>query len=205
MRNRSSDKLDDRLHRPALVPEVIEILRRYEPTVIAGVLSRVLRRQGNGLIPIYLRHLFLKLVTGTVKENPLHQRRAIRLLFQLISPRLLQAVILPTFELIAHIADEPVCEVNESSLAILFSPVFFMDRDATTPAALADPLPIRLTSFMVSSAKKDFETHHSVARLFQIPTLFLEDCEHNLRAFTVRYISMMLTFLFLSPTIDTNI
>ncbi|KAF5400975.1 RhoGAP domain protein [Paragonimus heterotremus] len=180
LKSRCADHSDERLHHPAMVSEITEVLKRFDAPVIACFLARVLRRHGVGLIPVYLRRLFLQLVSG-VKENEAHQRRAIRLLFQLVSRRMLHSVIQPLFELLAHIANEPACEVDESSLAVLFSPVFFLDRATTTPAALANPLPVRVVQLFVGFARRELQTNQSVSRLFQVPILFQDDCVRNLR------------------------
>ncbi|TGZ62665.1 hypothetical protein CRM22_007324 [Opisthorchis felineus] len=179
VRSRSTDQTDEKLHSPAMVPEILSILERYDATVVACVLARVLRRHGVGLIPVYLRRLFLQLVTGA-KENAVHQRRAIRLLFQLVPKRLLRMVIRPVFELLASIANEPACEVDETSLAVLFSPILFLDRSTTTPASLANPLPARVVELLVRTARLDLQTHQSLDRTFQVPVLFQDDCVRNL-------------------------
>ncbi|KAF7256306.1 RhoGAP domain protein [Paragonimus skrjabini miyazakii] len=182
LKSRCTDHPDERLHHPAMVSEITDVLNRFDAPVIACFLARVLRRHGVGLIPVYLRRLFLQLVSG-VKENEAHQRRAIRLLFQLVSRRMLHSVIQPLFELLAHIANEPACEVDESSLAVLFSPVFFLDRATTTPAALANPLPVRVVQLFVGFARRELQTNQSVSRLFQVPILFQDDCVRNLRLY----------------------
>ncbi|VDP76978.1 unnamed protein product [Echinostoma caproni] len=181
VRNRVSDQPEERLHYPALVSEVLDVLRRYDAPVVACLLARVLRRNGFGLIPTHLRGLFLQLVAGAKEHNELHQRRAIRLLFQFVPRRLLRSVIRPVFELLACVANEPDCEVDESSLAVLFSPVFFLDRTTTTPASLANPLPIRVVHLFVGFAKHEQQIHQSVTRLFQVPSLFQDDCTRNLK------------------------
>lgn len=181
VRNRGTDLAEERIHYPAMVSEVIDILRRYDAPVIACLLARVLRRNGLGLIPTHLRGLFLQLVAGAKEYGDLHQRRAIRLLFQFLPHRLLRTIIRPVFELLAYVANEPECEVDESSLAVLFSPVFFLDRTTTTPASLANPLPIRVVHMFVRFAKQEQKSRHSVSRLFQVPTLFQDDCARNLQ------------------------
>ncbi|KAA3678701.1 uncharacterized protein DEA37_0004352 [Paragonimus westermani] len=199
LKNRCTDHPDERLHHPAMVSEITEVLNRFDAPVIACLLARVLRRHGVGLIPVYLRRLFLQLVSG-VKENEPHQRRAIRLLFQLVSRRMLHSVIQPLFELLAHIANEPACEVDESSLAVLFSPVFFLDRATTTPAALANPLPVRVVQLFVGFARRELQTNQSVSRLFQVPVLFQDDCVRNLRLHMVSTggLTYMCTFVLLT-------
>ncbi|THD27306.1 hypothetical protein D915_001999 [Fasciola hepatica] len=181
VRNRAADQSDERIHYPAMVSEVIDILRRYDAPVVACLLARVLRRNGFGLIPTHIRGLFLQLVAGAKEHSELHQRRAIRLLFQFVPRRLLRTIIRPVFELLAFVANEPECEVDESSLAVLFSPVFFLDRTTTTPASLANPLPIRVVHMFVRFAKQEQQSRQSVARLFQVPSLFQDDCTRNLK------------------------
>ncbi|TPP64447.1 hypothetical protein FGIG_03185 [Fasciola gigantica] len=181
VRNRAADQSDERIHYPAMVSEVVDILRRYDAPVVACLLARVLRRNGFGLIPTHIRGLFLQLVAGAKEHSELHQRRAIRLLFQLVPRRLLRTIIRPVFELLAFVANEPECEVDESSLAVLFSPVFFLDRTTTTPASLANPLPIRVVHMFVRFAKQEQQSRQSVARLFQVPSLFQDDCTRNLK------------------------
>ncbi|CAH8847358.1 unnamed protein product [Trichobilharzia szidati] len=161
------------------VNDINKILLEHDPSVIACLLARVLRRQGIGLIPNPLRRLFIQLISG-VKENEVHQRRAIRLLFLLCPIRLVNQIIKPLFELMANVANEPDCEVDETSLAVLFSPIFFLDRSTTTPIALANPLPIRVLDLCVRLAKEELKINSSVTKLFQIPILFLHDCTKNL-------------------------
>ncbi|KER21351.1 hypothetical protein T265_15108, partial [Opisthorchis viverrini] len=175
----SKDQTDELVHRPAMVPEVLSILRGYDTSVLASVLARILRPHGVGLIPCYLRSLFLQLVSNTV-ESEIHQRRAIRLLFQLVPTRLLGMVIRPVFELLAGIANEPTCEVDEYSLAILFSPILFLDQSTTTPASLASPLPARAVELLVRTALRDLQSHQSLDRTFRVPVLFQKDCLRNL-------------------------
>ncbi|CAH8517663.1 unnamed protein product [Heterobilharzia americana] len=161
--------------------DIDKILLEHDPSVIACLLARVLRRQGIGLIPNPLRRLFIQLISG-VKENEVHQRRAIRLLFLLCPIRLVNQIIKPLFELMANVANEPDCEVDEASLAVLFSPIFFLDRSTTTPIALANPLPIRVLDLCVRLARDELKLNASVAKLFQIPVLFIHDCSKNLIA-----------------------
>ncbi|CAH8496358.1 unnamed protein product [Schistosoma turkestanicum] len=159
--------------------DIDKILCQHDPSVVACLLARILRRQGIGLIPNPLRRLFIQLISG-VKENELNQRRAIRLLFLLCPIRLTQQIIQPLFELMATVANEPDCEVDETSLAVLFSPIFFLDRSTTTPIALANPLPIRVLDLCVRLARDELRVNSSVTKLFHIPTLFLHDCTKNL-------------------------
>ncbi|KAG5446402.1 hypothetical protein CSKR_203461 [Clonorchis sinensis] len=105
-------------------------------------------------------------------ESEIHQRRAIRLLFQLVPTRLLRMVIRPVFELLAGIANEPTCEVDEYSLAVLFSPILFLDQSTTTPASLANPLPARAVELLVRTALRDLQSHQSLDRTFRVPVLF---------------------------------
>ncbi|CAH8478740.1 unnamed protein product [Dicrocoelium dendriticum] len=184
VKNHASDTLDDGFHQlPAAASEVVGILNRYDSLVIACLLSRVLRRRGIGLIPPHLRRHFLSLVNGVNPTEPI-QRRAIRLLFQLVHRRLIISVLRPLLDLLAHVANEPECEVDQCSLAVLFAPVFFMDRATTTPASLANPLPSHVVELFVSFARRDLQQHQSVSSLFQIPVLFQEDCARNLRLLT---------------------
>uniref|UniRef100_A0A3Q0KRA3 Rho-GAP domain-containing protein n=1 Tax=Schistosoma mansoni TaxID=6183 RepID=A0A3Q0KRA3_SCHMA len=155
------------------------ILHEHDPSVIACLLARILRRQGIGLIPNPLRRLFIQLISS-IKQNEIYQRRAIRLLFLLCPIRLVQQIMKPLFELMAKVANEPECEVDETSLAVLFSPIFFLDRSTTTPISLANPLPIHVLNLCVRLARDELKTNLSVARLFQIPSLFLHDCTRNL-------------------------
>ncbi|GAA56472.1 hypothetical protein CLF_110961, partial [Clonorchis sinensis] len=175
----SKDQTDELVRRPAMVPEILSILRDYDTSVLASVLARVLRPHGVGLIPCYLRSLFLQLVSNTM-ESEIHQRRAIRLLFQLVPTRLLRMVIRPVFELLAGIANEPTCEVDEYSLAVLFSPILFLDQSTTTPASLANPLPARAVELLVRTALRDLQSHQSLDRTFRVPVLFQKDCMRNL-------------------------
>ncbi|CAL8087339.1 unnamed protein product [Calicophoron daubneyi] len=181
MKTRSASQADERLHHPAMTSEVHEILSRYEPSVVACLLARALRHRGAGLIPTYLRRLFLQLVSG-VKENEVHQRRSIRLLLQLTNRKLVLHVLQPLFELLARIASSPECEVDENSLAVLFSPIFFLDRSTTNPASLANPLPARVVQLFVSFARSEYAKRQTISRLFQVPRLFVEDCNQNYRA-----------------------
>ncbi|CAH8538399.1 unnamed protein product [Schistosoma guineensis] len=155
------------------------ILHEHDPSVIACLLARILRRQGIGLIPNPLRRLFIQLISS-IKQNEIYQRRAIRLLFLLCPIRLVQQIIKPLFELMATVANEPDCEVDETSLAVLFSPIFFLDRSTTTPISLANPLPIHVLNLCVKLARDELKTNLSVTRLFQVPSLFLHDCTRNL-------------------------
>ncbi|GAA54211.1 hypothetical protein CLF_112680 [Clonorchis sinensis] len=175
----SSNQTDEVLQRPAVATEIVTILEGYDTSVLASVLARVLRHHGIGLIPRYLRNLFFQLVNNA-KENEIYQRRAIRLLFQLVPTRLLLMVIRPVLELLAGIANEPTCEVDESSLAVLFSPILFSDQSTTTPASLANPVPARAVELLVRTALRDLQSYHSLDRTFQVPVLFQEDCVRNL-------------------------
>ncbi|TGZ62662.1 hypothetical protein CRM22_007323 [Opisthorchis felineus] len=175
----SKDHTDELVSRPAMVPEILSILRGYDTSVLASVLARVLRPHGVGLIPCYLRSLFLQLVSNTM-ESEIHQRRAIRLLFQLVPTRLLRMVIRPVFELLAGIANEPTCEVDEYSLAVLFSPILFLDQATTTPASLTNPLPARAVELLVRTALRDLQSHKSLDHTFTVPVLFQKDCMRNL-------------------------
>ncbi|OON18271.1 hypothetical protein X801_05877 [Opisthorchis viverrini] len=89
-------------------------------------------------------------------------------------------VIRPVFELLAGIANEPTCEVDEYSLAILFSPILFLDQSTTTPASLANPLPARAVELLVRTALRDLQSHQSLDRTFRVPVLFQKDCVRNL-------------------------
>ncbi|TGZ70808.1 hypothetical protein CRM22_002992 [Opisthorchis felineus] len=175
----SRNQTDEVLHRPAMATEIVTILEGYDISVLASVLARVLRHHGIGLIPRYLRNLFFQLVYNA-EENEVYQRRAIRLLFQLVPTRLLLMVIRPVFELLAGIANEPTCEVDESSLAVLFSPILFSDQSTTTPASLANPVSARAVELLVRTALRDLQFYHSLDRTFQVPVLFQEDCVRNL-------------------------
>ncbi|KAH8877251.1 RhoGAP domain protein [Schistosoma japonicum] len=173
----NSNQLENKA--PIELSDIDKILLGHDPSVIACLLARVLRRQGIGLIPSPLRRLFIQLISG-VKENEVNQRRAIRLLFLLCPLRLVKQIIQPLFELMATVANEPECEVDETSLAVLFSPIFFLDRSTTTPIALANPLPIRVLDLCVRLARDELRTNSSVSKIFQIPIMFLHDCSKNL-------------------------
>ncbi|CAL8087336.1 unnamed protein product [Calicophoron daubneyi] len=180
VKNRQTDHLEEQLFQHAKSDEIYNALARHDPFVVASLLARVLRRHGIGLIPAYLRGLFLQLVSG-VRENEMYQRRGVRLLFQLLNRQLSRSVIQPLFELMARIADEPECELDERSLAVLFSPVFFTDRSSANPAALANPMFARLMQMFVGLARDELSAKGTTTGLFHVPELFLEDCHQNLR------------------------
>ncbi|CAH8611138.1 unnamed protein product [Schistosoma haematobium] len=132
-----------------------------------------------GLIPNPLGRLFIQLISS-IKQNEIYQCRAIHLLFLLCPIRLVQQIIKPLFELMATVANQPDCEVDKTSLVVLFSPIFFLDRSTTIPISLANPLPIHVLNLCVKLARDELKTNLSVTRLFQVPSLFLHDCTRTL-------------------------
>ncbi|CAH8611123.1 unnamed protein product [Schistosoma haematobium] len=145
------------------------ILHEHDPSVIACI----------GLIPNPLGRLFIQLISS-IKQNEIYQCRAIHLLFLLCPIRLVQQIIKPLFELMATVANQPDCEVDKTSLVVLFSPIFFLDRSTTIPISLANPLPIHVLNLCVKLARDELKTNLSVTKLFQVPSLFLHDCTRTL-------------------------
>ncbi|KAH9580207.1 hypothetical protein MS3_00008921 [Schistosoma haematobium] len=80
----------------------------------------------------------------------------------------------------ATVANQPDCEVDKTSLVVLFSPIFFLDRSTTIPISLANPLPIHVLNLCVKLARDELKTNLSVTKLFQVPSLFLHDCTRTL-------------------------
>lgn len=172
-----------------------ELLTRYDVLVVATTLTRILRRHGS-LIPRRLHYLF-KQLTDNPEDAANHnssllcvqanRRRALRLLLQLTPSRHLSLIYRPLCYLLTQITAEPLCEVDESSLAVLFAPVFLLDRDVSTPASLADPkLPQVVRLLLQLSTRELASMGADRQHLFRVPQLFNYDCHRNLVDHEVR-------------------
>ncbi|KAH9580208.1 hypothetical protein MS3_00008921 [Schistosoma haematobium] len=100
----------------------------------------------------------------------------------------------------ATVANQPDCEVDKTSLVVLFSPIFFLDRSTTIPISLANPLPIHVLNLCVKLARDELKTNLSVTKLFQVPSLFLHDCTRTLILHQL-VSSHIILYIILLPTI----
>lgn len=159
------------------------LLSAYDPITVASVLTRVLRKHGP-LIPNRLHYLFVQLTETSLdtEASEANHRRALRLLLQLTPSRHLTMIYGPLCQLLLKIASEPLCEVDEASVAVLFAPVLLLDKDASNPVSLANPRLPQVVRLLLDITKREIETSGS---LFKVPRLFLHDCGKNLRAHQV--------------------
>ncbi|VDN09744.1 unnamed protein product [Dibothriocephalus latus] len=190
------------------VSRISSILAGFDSITVASTLSRVLRRHGP-LIPSRLHCLFSQLTmspgpssdtvsdTSNVFATSTHssssvfhlqsyRRRALRLLLQLTPSQHLNLVYRPLCHLLVCIADDPACEVNETSLAVLFAPVFMLDRESATPSMMANPQLPEIVKLLIALAQRELSTVEAgTAPLFRVPRLFVHDCHRNLAAHLV--------------------
>uniref|UniRef100_A0A0V0JBU3 RhoGAP domain n=1 Tax=Schistocephalus solidus TaxID=70667 RepID=A0A0V0JBU3_SCHSO len=187
------------------VGRVTGLLVGFDSITVASTLSRVLRRHGP-LIPSRLHCLFSQLTvpagpaSDTVSEasdvfaarthtSPSvfhlqsYRRRALRLLLQLTPSRHLNLVYRPLCHLFACIAADPACEVDETSLAVLFAPVFMLDRESATPSTMVNPQLPQIVKLLIALAQRELSAADvGTAPLFRVPRLFVHDCHRNLAA-----------------------
>ncbi|KAL5109838.1 hypothetical protein TcWFU_001653 [Taenia crassiceps] len=176
---------------------ISHLLDSYDPFTIASALCRVLRRHGP-LIPSRLHYLFSQLSSPEDCEIDIglparqvepgspsytNRCRALRLLLQLTPSRHLGLIYRPLSHLLALITMEPICEVNEQSICVLFAPIFLMDRESTTPAELANPQLQQVVRLLLEIAKSELPFANQMqTSCYRVPQLFLHDCRSNLMA-----------------------
>lgn len=163
-------------------------------------MCRILRRHGP-LIPSRLHYLFSQLSSSQDCEIDIglpasrvepgslsyaNRCRALRLLLQLTPSRHLSLIYRPLSHLLALITMEPICEVNEQSICVLFAPIFLMDRESSTPAELANPQLQQVVRLLLEIAKSELPFMKQMrTSCFRVPQLFLHDCRSNLVAHKV--------------------
>nr|VZI15081.1 unnamed protein product [Spirometra erinaceieuropaei] len=187
------------------ISRVTNLLVGFDSITVASTLSRVLRRHGP-LIPSRLHNLFSQLTmspgpgsdtmseasdvsaarahtSSSVFHLQSYRRRALRLLFQLTPSRHLSLVYRPLCQLFVCIAADPACEVDETSLAVLFAPVFMLDRDSSSPSTMVNPQLPQIIKLLIALAQHEMSTaEFGTAPLFRVPRLFVHDCHRNLVA-----------------------
>ncbi|KAL3317106.1 hypothetical protein Ciccas_004240 [Cichlidogyrus casuarinus] len=170
------------------ISDVNAVLASYDVSVIACTLSRILRRNG----PIFtdvVKRLLVQLSQGRNESLSSADwcrthRKSVRLVLLLLSRRMRNLVLRPLFRLFAKIACDPVCEVEESSLAILFTPVFFIEasQQASDPRSMTDKTLTQTAQRLIHLCRHELECQGSVNSLFKLPKLFLKDIQRNLAA-----------------------
>ncbi|KAH9282601.1 hypothetical protein ECG_04914 [Echinococcus granulosus] len=176
---------------------ISRLLASYNSITVASTLCRILRRHGP-LIPSRLHYLFSQLSSPqdcefdiglparqfeTGSPGYINRCRALRLLLQLTPSRHLSLIYRPLSHLLALITMEPICEVNEDSICVLFAPIFLMDREASNPAELANPQLQQVVRLLLEIAKSEMPfVGQTQTSCFRVPRLFLNDCRSNLMA-----------------------
>ncbi|KAL5961521.1 hypothetical protein TSMEX_010729 [Taenia solium] len=176
---------------------ISHLLDSYDPFTIASTLCRILRRHGP-LIPSRLHYLFSQLSSPQDCEIDIglparqveigspsyaNRCRALRLLLQLTPSRHLSLIYRPLSHLLTLITMEPICEVNEQSICVLFAPIFLMDRESSTPTELANPQLQQVVRLLLEIAKSELPFMQRMrTSCFRVPQLFLHDCRDNLLA-----------------------
>ena len=185
---------------------IVQLLDSYDPITVASTLCRILRKHGP-LIPTRLHYLFSQLSVPTSDEIDIglparqfasgsstykNQCRALRFLLQLTPSRHLSLIYRPLFHLLALITTEPICEVNEQSICVLFAPILLMDRETSNPAELANPQIQQAVHLMLSLAKCDMPLlKETTTTYFKLPRQFLDDCQSNIQAHLVSEVRRM--------------